>query len=174
MIRLVILRFLESYFRHRWLWLAPIVLLAIIATYQQWRINSDQQESATAQQFFDGLIQKYQDDLTTARNALKTYLDQHPDPARGDRPSIEKMDIERLQGAIDLSLKQLGSALDKDENARLNMSRAESDVKQKYYVIDAPNFPEEPENSKDVRHILNLPVLASIPEPTIERAKKKK
>ena len=41
MIRLVILRFLESYFRHRWLWLAPIVLLAIIATYQQWRINSD-------------------------------------------------------------------------------------------------------------------------------------
>jgi capsular polysaccharide biosynthesis protein len=190
--------------------LAQQLAAALIATYQQWRINSDQQESATAQQFFDGLIQKYQDDLTTARNALKTYLDQHPDPARGDRPSIEKMDIERLQGAIDLSLKQLGSALDKEENARLNMSRAESDVKQKYYVIDAPNFPEEPENSKkqaatnsaifvvigvvlsvggvvggalldralrfpvDVRHILNLPVLASIPEPKIERAKKKK
>ncbi len=183
---------------------------ALIATYQQWRINSDRQESVTAEEFFSMMIQKYQEDVGKARDALKTYIEQHPDQVRGDRPSSEKMDIERLQGAIDTSLKQLGSALDKEENARLNSARAESDVKQKYYIIDSPNFPEDPENSKkqsatnsaifvvvgvvlaligavvgalldtafrfpiDVRHGLDLPVLASIPEPKPERAKKKK
>jgi len=190
--------------------LAQQLASALIATYQQWRINSDRQESETAQEFFAGLIQKYQEDLNKARDVLKAYIEQHPDPVRGERPSSEKMELERLQGAIDTALKQLGSALDKEENARLNMARAESDVKQKYYIIDSPNFPEDPENSKkqaainsaifvvvgvvlalvgvvigalldralrfpvDVRHMVHLPVLASIPEPKLERTKKKK
>jgi len=174
---------------------------ALLEVYLQWRINSDQQESATAQQFFTNLVKKYQDDLNNARAELKTYLDQNPDPVRGDRTSSEKIELDRLQGMIDLYSKQLVSAIEKEEDARLNMSKSESDVRQKYYVIDAPVFPSGPENSKrqaainaavyvavgvvlaivavvvsalldralrfpvDVRHGLNLPVLASIPEP---------
>jgi capsule polysaccharide export protein KpsE/RkpR len=183
---------------------------ALITTYHQWLINSDQQESRIAQQFFADQIQKYREDVSAARDALKAYLEQNPDPTRGDRPTNERIEIEQLQSAIDLAQKQLVSALDKEENARLNLSRAESDVKQKYYVVDAPNLPDTPENSKkqaainsaifvavgfvltlvgivggalldtacrfplDVRHGLNLPVLANIPELDSGKRKSKK
>ncbi len=121
---------------------------ALLEAYLLWRINSDQQESATAQQFFAGLVQKYQTDLNNARADLKTYLDQNPDPVRGERTSSEKIELDRLQGMIDLYSKQLVSAIEKEEDARLNMSKTESDVRQKYYTIDAPRLPTTTENSK--------------------------
>ena len=182
--------------------IAQQLSISLITMYQQWRINSDQQESVTAQQFFAGLIEKYNKDLDAANTTLRNYLDEHPDPVRGDRPSSEKMEIDRLQAVIDLSAKQLVNAIEKEEDTRLNMSKAESDVKQKYFVIDMPNLPDTPENSKkqaltnslifvivgivlcivgivggalfdrtfrfpiDVRHGLNLPVLASVADLT--------
>jgi capsular polysaccharide biosynthesis protein len=121
---------------------------ATMEIFIQWKINSDRQSSVVAQNFFADLIQSYQADLDTARQNMQAYLDQHPDPVRGDRPSTERLDIAALQADIDSAAQRLASAVDKQESARLSVSKTESDVRQKYAVVDVPEVPAKPENSK--------------------------
>jgi uncharacterized protein involved in exopolysaccharide biosynthesis len=121
---------------------------ATMEIFIQWKINNDRQTSVVAQNFFANLIESYQADLDAARQRMQTYLDEHPDPVRGDRPSSERLDISRLQADIDSAAQRLASAVDKQENARLSVSKTESDVRQKYAVVDAPDVPAKPENSK--------------------------
>jgi len=173
---------------------------ATVETYLQWKINTDQQESISAQAFFADLIKTYEADLETARQQMQSYLEDHPAPLRGDRPPAELIEIERLQAVINVAADRLSNAQEKEESARLAMAQAESKARQSYLVVDAPAFPFTPENSKktalmgaviqvvvgvilavvlvvvgalidrslrfpiDVRHGLDLPVLATVPD----------
>ncbi len=121
---------------------------ATINTYLQWKINTDQQESISAQAFFSDLLKTYEPDLDTARQAMQSYLEDHPAPLRGDRPPAEQMEIDRLQADINMASDRLTSAREKEESARLAMAQAESKTRQSYLVVDAPAFPFAPENSK--------------------------
>ncbi len=183
---------------------------ATVETYLQWKINTDQQESISAQAFFADLIKAYEVDLDTARQQMQSYLEDHPAPLRGDRPPAEQIEIDRLQGVINVAADRLGNAQEKEESARLAMAQAESKARQSYLVVDAPAFPFMPENSKktalmgaviqvvvgvilavvlvvvgglidrslrfpiDVRHGLDLPVLATVPDVTKKGKKDKK
>ncbi len=173
---------------------------AIIENYIQWKINADRVESATAQAFFGDLIAQYKNELEIARRELQNYLIAYPEPARGNRPDLELLEIERLQSNLQLAGNRYANALEKEENAQLALSQAESDVRQTYFFIDAPRIPEEPSTSLtematqgiifvvvgvilsvvgivgsalldrslrfpiDVRHGVNLPVLAAVPD----------
>lgn len=119
----------------------------MVDSYIQWRINSDREESAAAQAFFADLIAGYREDVEMARAALRDYLDTHPAPFRGERPANEVLEIGRLEGAITLAQTRYASALDKEEDARLAMARAEGNVRRTYYLIDAPAIPVEPVTS---------------------------
>lgn len=173
---------------------------AVTNSYLQWKINADREDSVAAQVFFVDLIEQRQAEVEEARTNMRTYLEQHPEPLRGERPDIEQLDISRLQSEIDLSENRLNDVLEKEENARLATNQAESDVRQTYFVIDAPKLPDQPELSLtdalvgpiilvvvgvilslvaiigsalidrsfrfpiDVRHGLDLPVLAQVPD----------
>ncbi|MDT8307220.1 MAG: lipopolysaccharide biosynthesis protein [Anaerolineae bacterium] len=119
----------------------------MVDSYIQWRINSDREESAAAQAFFAELIAGYRDEVDAARAALQNYLDTHPAPFRGERPPNEQIEINRLEGEITLAQTRFANALDKEEDARLAMARAEGNVRRTYYLIDAPSIPVEPATS---------------------------
>ncbi len=178
---------------------------AVTNSYLQWKINADREDSVAAQVFFVDLIEQRKAGLDEARSAMRTYLEQHPQPLRGERPDIEKLEVSRLQSEMDLSEKRLNDVLEKEENARLATNQAESDVRQTYFVIDAPKLPDQPEISTsdalvgpiilvvvgiilsivaiigsslidrsfrfpiDVRHGIDLPVLAQVPDVRAKR-----
>jgi capsular polysaccharide biosynthesis protein len=182
---------------------------ATLETYLQWKINTAQQESISAQTFFSDLLKTYEADLEVAQQAMQIYLEDHPAPLRGDRPPAEQLEIDRQQANINIAAARLTSAQEKEESARLAMAQAESKTRQSYLIVDAPAFPFAPENSKktaltgaaiqvvvgvilavvlvvlgalidrslrfpiDVRHGLDLPVLAAVPD-LMKKGKKEK
>jgi capsular polysaccharide biosynthesis protein len=120
---------------------------ATIDAYTIWKLNGDQQESAVAQSFFRDVLPGYQDNLQKARGALKTYLEAHPVPLRGERPAQEQLEISQLQSAVDVATRRVENALEKEESARLAQAQAQSNVRQDYLLIDAPTLPIIPETS---------------------------
>ncbi len=121
---------------------------ATISTFIQWKINLDRIDSITAGKFFQDLIKEYRSDVENAQLALRNYLELHPQPLRGDRPDLQQMDIQNLQAEIDFAGTRLASALNKAENARLAETQLESNILQKYTVVDAPDLPEKPAMSR--------------------------
>lgn len=118
-----------------------------IENYVQWKINADLIDSQGAQEFFDGLIVEYQADIDEIHGQLEAYLASHPEPVRGERPDLEELEISRLESELDMAEKRMSKALDKDEDARLAASQAESDARQTYLIIDAPYLPDAPNTS---------------------------
>lgn len=116
---------------------------ATIESYLQWQINARRGESESAQGFFSDLIKTYEVELSSAREDMKNFLRNNPAPIRGDRPGEEQLEIDRLQANIDLAATRYANALDKEENSRLAMAQIESDMRQTYFVIDAPKLPTE-------------------------------
>lgn len=125
----------------------------LIENYIQWKINADLVDSEAAQLFFSSIIQQYNEDVDRIHNELQTYLEAHPEPVRGDRPDLEQLEIDRLEAQLDLAEKRYSKALDKDEEAQLAASQAESDARQTYVLIDAPYVPEAPNTSKTQKAI---------------------
>ena len=121
---------------------------ATINSYIQWQINADREESVSTQMFFDDLIIAYQADLDAARDELRDYLNTNPEPLRGARPELERMEISQLETAVSLAENRLLSAIEDEENARLGMIQAESDARQQYFVIDDAKTPTQPASSK--------------------------
>lgn len=117
---------------------------ATVEGYLQWQINAKRADSQTAQSFFEDVIQTYETELADARDAMRVYLEAHPEPVRGTRSGIEQLEVTRLQSAIDLAASRYASALDKEENTRLAMAQIESEMRQSYLLIDAPILPDRP------------------------------
>jgi uncharacterized protein involved in exopolysaccharide biosynthesis len=133
---------------------------ATIASFILWKINADRTESQAAHSFFTDIISTYKAELDLARQNLNDYLIERPEPLKGDRPVIEQLEISRLQSEVDLAESRYSSALDKDEDARLASSQAESDVRQSYVLIDAPRIPEKPDVSLKQTAIMLLVFMA--------------
>lgn len=116
---------------------------ALVDRYVQWRINAEHKESATATAFFEDLITTYRSELETVRGELESYLEAHPEPFFGERPPNEQLEIRRLESDINLAQSRLAAVLDKEENARLATAQAESNVRNAYFLVDAPAPPVE-------------------------------
>lgn len=120
---------------------------AAIEAYLQWKINLTRNDSVAAQQFFAEQITTYQAAVDTARQALTTYLAVRPRPVHGERPDQESTEITRLQTVVEQAEARLHNARDQEEQARLALVQAASDVRQAYSLIDAPVQPLMPERS---------------------------
>lgn len=116
-------------------------------TYIQWKINVSQFESAEAQGFFAELVESYRSTLEPLRNSLIEYYISHPEPVRGERPALEVAEIERIQSDINLAENRVSKAEENEENARLALTQAESDVHQTYLIFDSPVQSTDPLNS---------------------------
>jgi hypothetical protein len=180
--------------------IAQQLAAASIEAYIQWKITADRNESASAQTFFSDLVTGYRAELAQARQDLDSYLEEHPDPVRGDRPLIEDIQIKRLEEAVGAAAMRLSNTIDKEDSAKLALAQSEGKARQTYLVIDTPAQPLKPETAKkdlimkvvmfavvgvilgvigvigaalldgsfrfpiDVRHGVDLPVLALVPD----------
>ncbi len=120
------------------------LVAATMNMFVQWKLNTETQDSIVAEKFFNETIQPYQADLDKARNAMRTYLEAHPEPVRGQRPPEETLQVNELQAAIDQATTRFDDAVTKAEDARLARSRAESNIRQTYLTIDEPAQPIKP------------------------------
>jgi len=121
---------------------------SVLSSFVQWQVNAQRTEGEAAQAFFADLIKVYEADLEKARSKLLTYLQENPPPLRGNRTEIQQLEIERLQGDVEIARSRYTSALEKEENARLALAQIEGDTRQSYTIIDAPLLPEKPEVSR--------------------------
>jgi capsular polysaccharide biosynthesis protein len=119
------------------------IVVSTMDAYVQWKINSGYQESIAASTFFDNLIKPYQDEVDQTRSDLVTFLTDHPQPVRGDRPPEETMEMDRLQALVTQAEERLNSAKNNAESARLSQAKSESITKQTYMVIDQPQMPQD-------------------------------
>lgn len=123
--------------------MAQQIAAATMDSYVQWQINKDYQESVVAQGFFANLITPYQEDLQSARDNMRAYLEAYPEPLRGERPPEEQMEIKRLESEIARAEERLTETLKSEEMARLSVAQSESLARQTYLVIDTPVAPPE-------------------------------
>jgi capsular polysaccharide biosynthesis protein len=122
--------------------LAQQMVSATLDAFIQWQINKNYQESVVAQQFFANVIKPYQQELQQARAMLASYLEAHPEPARGVRPTEEAIEIDRLKADVNRAELRVTNAMQNEESARLALVKAESLTRQTYVVIDSPQVPE--------------------------------
>jgi uncharacterized protein involved in exopolysaccharide biosynthesis len=128
--------------------IAEQITTALIEAYVQWKINSDREESISAQGFFEALVQDYKVGLEDALQDQQIYLIDHPDPLRGTRPTIEQVQLNRLQAAVTEAGTRLTNAIDKLDSAKLALAQSESKARQTYLVLDTPDAPAKPESSR--------------------------
>lgn len=121
---------------------------SVLANFIQYQVNAQRTEGEAAQVFFADLIKTYESDLEIARENLKSYLLANPPPLRGNRPELEQLEIDRLQGEIQTAVQRYQSVLEKEEDARLALAQIEGDTRQSYRIIDAPVLPEKPAVSR--------------------------
>lgn len=95
----------------------------------------------------DDLVITYSEELEAARGELRIYLEAHPEPLRGQRTDGEILEIDRLQGILSLAGTRYARALEQQEGARLATAQAEADIRQTYFVVDAPTVPTNPTTS---------------------------
>ncbi len=119
-----------------------------IETYTLWKTNISHDESVAAQDFFVDLVATYRTELDAERRTLTNYLISHPEPVRGNRPPEEAATISQLSAAVDLAEERLRNAENKEEDAQLALAQTESNIRQSYFVVDAPQVPLEPKRSK--------------------------
>ena len=120
-------------------------------SYVLWKLNSSRKDSIAAQKFFTDLLQPYQQQQDTARAALQRYLEDNPAPIRGDRPETESLEIERLKAEVDKAETRVLDVRAKEESAQLSQTQAESNMRQNYIVVDAPQEPNRPLNGLRAR-----------------------
>lgn len=121
---------------------------SIIETYTRWKTNISRDESVAAKRFFQDLVVTYHADLDAERRILTNYLVTHPEPLRGERPPEEAAEIAQLTAAVTLAEERLRDAENKEEDAQLALAQTESNIRQSYFVVDAPQIPLEPKRSK--------------------------
>ncbi len=117
---------------------------SLIDNYIQWKINSQKTDSQATLDFYTNLIAQYNTELDTAREDLKAYISAHPEPIQGGRPYLEQFEIDRLNNQVSLTQDRYTSALDNEESAKLALSQIESNARQTYITMDAPEIAVKP------------------------------
>ncbi len=114
---------------------------ATIEVFLQWKINASREQSNAANSFFQNLVDSYQDETQAAEGKLRSYLEAHPVPVKGDRPPMESLEIDRLQSNLASAMDRLRQAQDNLENTQLTSAVNESNIRQVYLLFDAPKLP---------------------------------
>ncbi len=127
--------------------IATQLVEASIESFLQWNINTELKDSNVAVDFYAQQVNDYLAEFDQRQSELREFLRAHPEPDRGQRPAIEQLEINRLQGLADDAAKRYTNARDAEERAKLQVAQTESAVRVQYTLVDAPQLPEESEDS---------------------------
>lgn len=114
---------------------------AAIDSFLQWNINTALTDSLAAQEFYTEQTETYRLELDDSVEARRLFLEANPEPVRGERPQIERVEIDRLSNQVGQATNRYIEARDKEETARLAAAQAERQVLQKFQLLDAPQLP---------------------------------
>lgn len=117
---------------------------ATIETLIEWEIDVDVSESTVAEGFLAPITQRYLDDLTAAREELQNFL-QSTTASSEELPASQEAIIDQLSAQVAEANDRYADALTKEEAARLATAQAESDVRNRLQLVDAPELPLSPE-----------------------------
>ncbi|MGD9794662.1 MAG: hypothetical protein AB7V43_14390 [Acidimicrobiia bacterium] len=121
---------------------------ATIDSFIAWEIRSNVNEASVAESFYNDLLVTLSTGLNDAQQARTTYVAAHPDPVIGARPLAETIEITRLNDAVITAQKKYDDALAKRDDAQLASKQTETDVTQRFKVVDRPEAPTAPESGK--------------------------
>ncbi|MCX6054735.1 MAG: hypothetical protein NTZ74_07470 [Chloroflexi bacterium] len=111
--------------------------------FLQWKINTGYQATTAALTFYKDLVKTYLADVQTAKGELQSFLNGHTVPVTGDRLPSEVVEISRLEEQLNAASARYTKAQDNLENSQLTEKINESEVRQKYLIVDSPNFPNK-------------------------------
>ncbi len=138
---------------------------AAIASYLQWEIDSDVTQSQSAEKFFESLLDPYQKRLDDAREALATYVNQHPSAgSEAARPADEVVQIASLTEAVNRADDQMATARSSLSAAQVANAQTTADVSQRLHVVDEPVKPlaPEPHRKKDALTLAMFMILGAL------------
>lgn len=118
---------------------------ATIESYLQWQIDDNVTDSRSAEEFFESLLEPYEERLQNARDELAAYLTENPVLEGNDRPADEQIEIASLSDAVERADNQLATATQSLADARLATAQTSTDIAQRLRIVDAPRLPVAPE-----------------------------
>lgn len=113
--------------------------------FVSWTIEGDVTESAAAEEFFSGLLDRYEEEVVAARSELEEYVAAHPSES-GLRPVLEQTELDRLTTSLELAQDRYGAAVEGIQEAQLAMEQTVTDVGQQLRLVDEPQLPTAPES----------------------------
>ncbi|NJN18378.1 MAG: hypothetical protein HC822_20045 [Oscillochloris sp.] len=93
---------------------------------------------------FANQIEPFQQELSQAQAELRAFLEAHPEPVRGERPTDEGLALDQLRGRVSQAINRIENARNQIDEAQLAQSISESAVYENYRVVDAPELPFKP------------------------------
>ena len=126
---------------------AQQLVAATIQTFLNWNSSIGLADASASVEFFEEQLVKETAEFEAAQAAHRQFLIDYPEPIRGDRTDLERLDLERLSALREDASARLTDTRDKLDFAQLSYKLAETEVAQKYLIIDPPDLPDEPEFS---------------------------
>jgi capsular polysaccharide biosynthesis protein len=128
---------------------------AAITLYRQWKVNLALSDVNNSVGFLQSVMDDYQVELSSAENALRTYLIEHPDPAFGlRRPGEEAAQIAILTDDVSVAERRILETRAKIDLIKLDQTQARQEVENTYLLIDSPKLPLTPEYTVTQRVIV--------------------
>ena len=126
---------------------AQQLVQATINTFLQWNSNIGITDSKASVEFFSDQLVKDEAEFDQAQLALREYLINYPEPIRGERTEIERLELNRLNAVANQAAARYSATRGKLDFATLAAKLAETEVSQRYLIIDEPSLPDEAESS---------------------------
>jgi uncharacterized protein involved in exopolysaccharide biosynthesis len=115
---------------------------ATIDSFLQFQLDSRTKTSGETVEFLDAQIDDARAAADAASEELDQYLFAHPQRSGEEqRPDVERVQIQQLENELDAAMGVLDDYQRKRDEAELLARQAESDVSQRYSVVDDPNLP---------------------------------
>jgi capsular polysaccharide biosynthesis protein len=124
---------------------ATNLVTSLLTGYSKYVLDSEVSDSNAAASFLEGKLSEYQQALDDSTAALNEYVQSHPAPTIGDRPTEETLAIQRLNETITQASTRLQDAQSNIDKAKLAAEQSKSEVGQKLKVVDSPKVPDSPQ-----------------------------
>ena len=122
--------------------LSADVATSVMDQYLVFKEVVDREESGASEEFFGELSEPYRRELAAAQAELNRALEA-VDPEEGATPA-EQLVIERLTAAERLAFERYQETVREVEQARLAELQIETDIEQRFSILDVPEPAEQP------------------------------
>lgn len=121
---------------------------SLVTSYRDHVLSNETGGLTGAVTFLTSELSDAQGKLDAANGALDDFVQQHPSPVSGNRPDEEQLQLSRLNAAVDSAQQSVNSFQDKLNEANLQLRQSQSDIDQRYRVVDTPEIPTAPNATK--------------------------